>query len=336
MTENLPAAELNIASKLITIAGPTASGKTAVAVELAKLIGGEVVSADSMQIYVGMDIGTAKPTVEECAGIPHHMIDVVRPDEAYSAALYQQHARAVIADIYARGRVPILCGGTGFYINAVLYDVLFADDESRQDGCLGIAFKQSEDIDAREYFADFAAIHGPEKLHLLLREADPVAAAGIHSNNIKRVCRALSYIRTTGQLFSEYNTTQKEQPPVYDHIFCRLSVDRPVLYERINRRAQVMFEAGLIDEVTGLMAQGYQPGLVSMQGIGYKEVARYIQGECTRDEAIEAVQQNSRRYAKRQETWFRNQNPHAMVVPVQGTAADVARGIVANAISNRP
>ena len=326
-------------TKLITIAGPTASGKTAVAVELAKLIGGEVVSADSMQIYVGMDIGTAKPTVEECAGIPHHMIDVVKPDEAYSAALYQQHARAVIADIHARGRVPILCGGTGFYINAVLYDVLFADDECQegaQDCRLGVAFKRNDDAATREYFAAFAAAHGPEKLHMLLHEADPAAAAGIHPNNIKRVSRALSYVRTTGQLFSEYNTTQKEQPPVYDAVFCRLSVDRPVLYERINRRAQLMFDAGLIDEVAGLMAQGYHPGLVSMQGIGYKEVARYIQGECARDEVVEAVQQNSRRYAKRQETWFRNQNPHAMVVPVQGRAADVARGIVANTISNRP
>jgi len=305
-------------SRLFVIAGPTASGKTAVAVALAKLIGGEVVSADSMQIYEGMDIGTAKPTLEERDGVPHHMIDIAKPDEQYSAALYQQHARAAIADVQARGRVPILCGGTGFYINAVINDVQFAQDN---------ADAPTAESAIREYFMHLAAEHGCDKLHMLLQEADPAAAAAIHPNNIKRVSRALSYIEATGLLFSDYNGLQREQPPAYDAVFCRLCVDRPVLYRRINERAQAMFDAGLEEEVAGLLARGCHPGLTSMQGIGYKEVVRFVNGEIMREETIEAVKQNSRRYAKRQETWFRNQNPNAVAVPAEGPAEDIALDI---------
>lgn len=306
-------------NKIFVIAGPTASGKTAVAVALAKLVGGEVVSADSMQIYKGMDIGTAKPTPEEQQNIPHHMIDIVKPDEQYSAALYQQHARAAIADVYARGHVPILCGGTGFYINAVLYDVRFSDDDEAATPA---------DMALREYYIGLAETYGHEKLHAMLHEADPAAAAAIHPNNIKRVSRALSYTQATGLLFSEYNASQKVQPPVYDTVFCRLCVDRAMLYQRINTRAQVMFDAGLEDEVAGLMTQGYNPGLTSMQGIGYKEVVGFLRGKYTLEEAIDAVKQNSRRYAKRQETWFRNQNPGAIAVPAGRAAVDIARGII--------
>jgi len=307
-------------NKLFIIAGPTASGKTAVAVALAKLIGGEVVSADSMQIYKGMDIGTAKPTLEEQENIPHHMIDIVKPDELYSAALYQQHARAAIADIQARGHVPILCGGTGFYINGVLNDVKFAKDED-SDSLAAIAMRES--------FIDLAVAHGRDKLHAMLQEVDPAAAMEIHPNNIKRVSRALSYTKATGLLFSDYNAVQKEQPLIYDAVFCRLSVDRHVLYQRINERAHTMFDAGLIDEVDRLIANGYHPGLTSMQGIGYKEVIRFIQGEYTQPEVIEAVKQNSRRYAKRQETWFRNQNPNAIAVSMEGSILDIAQKIAA-------
>jgi len=268
-----------------------------------------------------MDIGTAKPTMQEQEGIPHHMIDIVKPDQQYSAALYQQQARKIIADIHARGRVPILCGGTGFYINGVLYDVKFAKDE--EEG-------HPADMATREYLVNLAAEHGSEKLHAMLQEADPVAAMAVHHNNVKRVSRALSYIQTTGLLFSEYNAQQKEQLPIYDAVFCRLSVDRQVLYSRINARAGAMFDAGLIDEVAGLMTKGYHPRLTSMQGIGYKEVVQYIQGQYTQADAIKAVKQNSRRYAKRQETWFKNQSPNALVVPAEGTAADIARAIVEN------
>ena len=305
--------------KIIVIAGPTASGKTAVAVALAKLIGGEVVSADSMQIYKGMDIGTAKPTLEEQQGIPHHMIDIVKPDEPFSAALYQQQARAVIAGILACGHVPILCGGTGFYINGVLYDVNFAADEDST----GLT-----DMALREHYTSLAAEHGSGKLHSILLEADPEAAMAIHPNNYKRVIRALGYIQATGQLFSRYNRLQRERPPVYDAVFCRLEVNRPELYQRINNRTQAMFDAGLADEVAGLMAQGYDRNLVSMQGIGYKEVIPLVLGEYTLPEAINAVQQNSRNYAKRQQTWFRNQNPDALVADANGrTPGDIAQEI---------
>ena len=303
--------------KIYVIAGPTASGKTAVAVQLAKLIGGEVVSADSMQIYEGMDIGTAKPTLEERENIPHHMLDIVKPDVQYSAALYQLHARAAIADVQARGHVPILCGGTGFYINAALYDVQFAQEEGGNPAEMAL----------REQFMEYAAAHGCHKLHAMLHEADPAAAYAIHSNNIKRVSRALSYVRATGRLFSEHNAAERARPPVYDVVFCRLGVDRPALYERINKRTQAMFDAGLEYEVAGLMASGYSPGLTSMQGIGYKEVVVFLRGECTRSEAVEAVKQNSRRYAKRQETWFRNRSPDGVVVDAEVAAADVARKI---------
>ena len=300
--------------KIFVIAGPTASGKTAVAVALAKLIGGEVISADSMQIYKGMDIGTAKPTMAERDGIPHHMIDVVKPDEPYSAALYQRQARAAIDGVLARGKVPVLCGGTGFYINAVLYDVVFAED--------------IDDDPLREYFSDMASTHGPAYLYAQLQAIDAKAAAGIHPNNVKRVIRALSYHRATGLLFSDYNTAQKERPDVYEAAFYCLNMDRQALYQRINDRVLAMFDAGLEDEVAGLLAQGCHPGLVSMQGIGYKETARYILGECSHAEAVAAVQQNSRHYAKRQETWFRHQSPQAQVISVDNRPPeDIARDI---------
>ncbi|MCL2527551.1 MAG: tRNA (adenosine(37)-N6)-dimethylallyltransferase MiaA [Defluviitaleaceae bacterium] len=290
--------------KICVVAGPTASGKTAVAVELAKLIGGEVISADSMQIYKGMDIGTAKPTAGERDNIPHHMIDIVNPDELYSAALYQKQTRDVINDVLARNRVPILCGGTGFYINAVLRDIDFA-----QDG----------DADPlRGYFSEIAAQKGLEYMHNLLQEIDPVAAEAIHPNNVKRVVRALSYCKETGQLFSQYNQTQKKQPDVYEAAFCCLKMDRELLYQRINQRVINMFAAGLEEEVAGLLAQGYGPSLVSMQGIGYKETVHFLQGGCTREEMVNIIQQNSRHYAKRQETWFRNQTPHAIYLQTSG------------------
>jgi len=299
-------------SSIYVIAGPTASGKTAVAVALAKLIGGEVVSADSMQIYRGMDIGTAKPTTKEKDGIPHHMIDIANPDELYSAARYQQEARAVIADIEARGGVPILCGGTGFYINAVLRDIHFADD--------------CQDDPLRDYYTQMAAELGAEYMHGLLEAADPAAAVAIHANNVKRVVRALSYCRATGQLFSQHNQVQKKQPSLYEAVFCCLDMDRALLYERINMRVHSMVEAGLVDEVAGLLAKGYIPDLVSMQGIGYKETVPYLRGECTLDDAISTIQQNSRHYAKRQMTWFRNQNPEAEYMAV-GAVDEIASEI---------
>ncbi|MCL2360794.1 MAG: tRNA (adenosine(37)-N6)-dimethylallyltransferase MiaA [Defluviitaleaceae bacterium] len=297
--------------KIYVIAGPTASGKTAVAIALAKEIGGEVVSADSMQVYKGMDIGTAKPSMAEREGIPHHMIDVVAPDVAYSAALYQQQARAAISDVQSRG-YPILCGGTGFYINGVLRDIDFAKDTDPYS----------------EIYENLAAAEGSAHLHSMLQQVDPVAAEAIHPNNVKRVIRALSYNRETGELFSLYNETQKKQSDVYQAVVCVLSMERSILYERINQRVEAMFDAGLEKEVAGLLSQGCNPGMVSMQGIGYKETIQYLQGNIARAQAIESIQQNTRHYAKRQMTWFRNQNPDAVVIRVNGKSpGDIAREI---------
>jgi len=302
--------------KIIVVAGPTASGKTPVAVALAKQVDGEVISADSMQIYEGMDIGTAKPTQAERENIPHHMIDIIKPDEAYSAALYQQQARAVINDIYASGRIPILCGGTGFYINAVLNDINFVSSP--------------DDEKLRDYFTDMATSHGPEYLYAQLHEQDPKAAAAIHPNNTKRVIRALSYISATKQLFSKHNEIQKKQPQIYEAVFFCLHMDRPTLYQRINDRVLTMFDTGLADEVAGLLHKGYHPSLVSMQGIGYKETIDFLQGKSTKAEAIAIIQQNSRHYAKRQMTWFRHQNQEAVMIssqdrPPAETALEIAK-----------
>jgi len=301
--------------KIYVIAGPTASGKTAVAIALAKLIDGEIISADSMQIYKGMDIGTAKPSKAEQNGIMHYMIDIVTPDVPYSAALYQQQARAAIEEIQARRRIPILCGGTGFYINAVLRDINFAQDSYADS--LG------------EYFINIAGVEGPAHLYKLLQETDPASAEAIHPNNTKRVIRALSYNHETGKLFSEYNAEQKKQPYIYDTVFCCLNIERPLLYQRINDRVLSMFDAGLEEEVSGLLAEGYNPNLVSMQGIGYKETIQYFLGNCTRSEAINTIQQNTRHYAKRQMTWFRNQNPCAIHIQASNKPPEeIAREIV--------
>jgi len=299
--------------KIFVIAGATASGKTAVAIALAKKIDGEIISADSMQVYKHMNIGTAKPTISERKNIPHHMLDVVSPDVAYSAALYQQHARMAITDVHARGKIPILCGGTGFYINAVLRDISFTQDVAPVSG----------------YFTKISASHGVAYLYDLLQETDPVSAEAIHPNNVKRVIRALSYNRETGKLFSKYNEIQKKQPDVYSAVFCVLSMDRSKLYDRINKRVGEMFAAGLVEEVAGLLESGYHPSLVSMQGIGYKETIEYIQGKHSRNQVIDKIKQNTRHYAKRQMTWFKNQNPDAIQISADGKSSyDIAREII--------
>ncbi|MCL2199500.1 MAG: tRNA (adenosine(37)-N6)-dimethylallyltransferase MiaA [Defluviitaleaceae bacterium] len=298
--------------KIFVIAGATASGKTAVAVELAKRVDGEVISADSMQVYRGLDIGTAKPDDGEMAGVPHHMLSVVAPDEAFSVAEFQRGAMAAMEGIFARGKVPILAGGTGFYINAVLYGAEFSDE-------------YGEEEKLREEYALFARDNGAEALHEKLAAADPAYAATIHANNVKRVARALAYCVATGGLFFRYNAVQKEKKPLFDAAFYVLSLPRDILYARINARVFAMLNAGLIEEVQNLLTKGYDKSLAAMQGIGYKETIQFLSGEATRDEAIAAIQQNTRRYAKRQETWFRNQTPNAHVLHAEGkTARDLA------------
>jgi len=285
-------------SKLYVIAGPTASGKTAVAIELAKKINGEIVSADSMQVYKHMNIGTAKPTQAEMDDIPHYLLDVVAPDESFSVADYTQLATKAIDDILDRGRVPILAGGTGFYINAVIYGIEFTETEEGQ---------HEKDNALRKAYINLANEKGGEFIHQKLEALDPESAKAIHPNNIKRVARAISYCESTGQLFSVHNKAQKASVAKYDVDFNVLSMPREILYDRINMRTLQMWEAGLVAEVEHLLSLGYDPKLASMQAIGYKETIKFIYGEYTKEEAIAQIQQSTRNYAKRQETWFRHQ-----------------------------
>lgn len=278
---------------LIVIGGPTACGKTGFSIQLAKKIGGEIISADSMQVYRYMDIGTAKVTLEEADGVPHYLIDEFDPDEEYNVMIFQQKAKAYMEEIWAKGKVPILVGGTGFYINALLYDNDFTETEN--------------DTTYREECYKLAQEQGPEVLFERLKEVDPAYAEIMHANNVKRVIRALEYHYLTGQKFSEHNAEQKEKESPYDAAVIILNMDREKLYERIELRIDLMMEQGLLEEVKGLLEKGYAPDLVSMQGIGYKEFVPYFNGECTLEEAVIQLKTNTRRFAKRQLTWFRRQ-----------------------------
>lgn len=278
-------------NKVIVIAGPTASGKTDLAIELALEVDGEVVSADSMQIYRKMDIGTAKPTMEERRGIPHHMIDIVDPDEEYSVAQYKSAAVACIKEIIGRGKVPIVAGGTGLYINSLVYNIDFSDTIC--------------DWDYREQLKILALEKGPRYLHQMLEEIDPKSAAAIHPNNIKRVIRALEVYKTTGRPISSHKEESRKNPPPYDYKIFGLEITRDTLYSRIEKRVDKMMSLGLYEEVEGLLNSGYSPDLVSLQGIGYKEIISAIMGECSLETAIENIKLGTRHLAKRQMTWFK-------------------------------
>ncbi len=278
---------------IIVIGGPTACGKTGFSIRLAKKIGGEIISADSMQIYRYMDIGTAKVTPEETEGVPHYLIDELKPDEEYNVMLFQQKAKAYMKEIWDRGKIPILVGGTGFYINALLYDNDFTETEN--------------DTSYREACYQLAKEQGAEVLYERLKEIDPEYAAIIHANNVKRVTRALEYYYLTGEKFSAHNAAQQEKETPYDAAVIILNMDREKLYARIELRIDQMLEQGLLAEVQGLLEKGYSPELVSMQGIGYKEFIPYFEGKCSLDEAVIQLKTNTRRFAKRQLTWFRRQ-----------------------------
>lgn len=277
----------------VVIGGPTACGKTGFSIRLAKKIGGEIISADSMQIYRYMNIGTAKVTPEEADGVPHYLIDELEPDEEYNVMLFQQKAKAYMKEIWDRGKIPILVGGTGFYINALLYDNDFTETEN--------------DTSYREACYQLAKEHGAEVLYEQLKEIDPEYAAIIHANNVKRVTRALEYYYLTGEKFSAHNAAQQEKETPYDAAVIILNMDREKLYARIELRIDQMLEQGLLAEVQGLLEKGYSPELVSMQGIGYKEFIPYFEGKCSLDEAVIQLKTNTRRFAKRQLTWFRRQ-----------------------------
>lgn len=278
---------------VVFVAGPTASGKTALAVSLAQKLQGEVISADSMQIYKEMDIGSAKPTLEETAGIPHHMLDIVSPFAGYTAAQFQEQANTLIQEIIARGRLPIVAGGTGLYIHGLLYEMDFSGAQS--------------DPAYRQMLQNLLEKQGGEALYRLLQEKDGTAAAQLHPNDTKRIMRALEVFQCTG--ISKDKRAQSWQKPREDFISCLigLTLERGRLYEKINARVEDMFARGLVEEVQKLRSMGLTPAHQSMQGIGYKEILRALSGEYTLEEAKEKIQQESRRYAKRQLTWFRRE-----------------------------
>lgn len=297
---------------VVVVAGPTASGKTRLAIDIANSFDGEIVSADSMQIYKYMDIGTAKPTDEERRECVHHLIDFVEPDEDFSVAQYTELAHKVIYDIYSRGKLPVMCGGTGLYINSVIDDITFGEMES--------------DEKLRAELREIAEREGNEKLIEILSEFDPVSAARLHPNNVRRVIRAIEFYKLTGIPISQHQEMTKQTESRYNPVMFCINYERSVLYERINRRVDIMISEGLVDEVSHLMKMGYTADLNSMKAIGYKEIAEYINGKCTLEEAIESVKQGSRRYAKRQLTWFRRDKRIIMLDP--DSAAEEAKDII--------
>ncbi len=278
---------------LLVLTGPTAAGKTALSIRLAKALDGEIISADSMQVYRHMDIGSAKISYAEQSGIPHHLIDILEPEEAFNVVRFQKLAKEAIADILARGRLPILVGGTGFYIQSVLYDVDFTETQ--------------EDAGFRTAMEELARREGPEALHERLRAKDPEAAAQIHAHNVKRVIRALEYHARTGGKISEHNETQRQNQAAFRFRCFVLTDDRARLYARIDRRVDKMMEEGLLDEVRALRERGLRADAVSMQGLGYKELLAYLDGAYDLEQAVYLIKRNTRHFAKRQLTWFKRE-----------------------------
>lgn len=275
---------------VIVIMGPTASGKTKLSIELAKDINGEIVSADSMQIYKFMDIGTAKADEEEKQGIRHYLIDEVTPDEEFSVARFKELAIKYIDEIIKDGKIPIISGGTGLYIDSLIYNIEFGDTIC--------------DWELRESLKREASEMGNEYLHNKLKEIDPEAAKKIHMNNVKRVIRAIEVYTYTQKTITSHQEDSKKKPSKYNFIVFGLTMDREKLYERINQRVDLMMEKGLVDEVNKLIEMGYDKSTIAMQGIGYKEILSYLRGEITLDEAVYVLKRDTRHYAKRQLTWF--------------------------------
>ncbi|CDA55529.1 tRNA dimethylallyltransferase [Roseburia intestinalis CAG:13] len=278
---------------MIILTGPTAVGKSALSVELAKKINGAVISADSMQVYRHMDIGSAKITPEEMQGVTHYMIDELEPDEEFHVVRFVTMAKEYLKEIYADGKIPIIAGGTGFYIQALLYDIDFTEQQ-----CDETYRRQLEDL-ARE--------HGAEYLHGILCEVDPASAEAIHANNIKRVIRALEFYHLSGKKISEHNETERQKQSPYNFAYFVLTDERAKLYERIDRRVNAMIEAGLVEEVKKLKSMGCSREMVSMQGLGYKEILAYLDGGCTLEEAVYIIKRETRHFAKRQLTWFKRE-----------------------------
>lgn len=278
---------------IIILTGPTAVGKTAVSIELAKALGGEIISADSMQVYRHMDIGSAKITKEEMDGVPHHLIDVLEPWEEFNVTEFQRLAKEAMKGVWARGNIPIVTGGTGFYIQALLYDIDFT--EHAGDGTI------------RNELEQLARDRGAACLHQILTEIDPESGLEIHANNVKRVIRAIEYYRQTGEPISQHNRREREKESPYNFLYYVVNTDRQILYERIERRIDMMIERGLVEEVQTLKDMGCNRTMVSMQGLGYKEILDYLNGECSLEEAVYILKRDTRHFAKRQITWFKRE-----------------------------
>ena len=277
--------------KILVIGGPTAVGKTELSIELAKILNGEIISADSMQIYKYMDIGSAKVSKEEMNGVVHHLIDVVDPSINFSVADYKEQGEKVINEILSRGKLPIIVGGTGLYINSLTCNMNFTEAE--------------KDEEYRKELDKLANEHGNNYIHEMLKDIDPISYKEIHANNRKRVIRALEVYKLTGKPFSSYNAGEDFYKSEYDVHYYVLTMDREKLYERINLRVDIMMEKGLLEECIKLKEMGYTSSMQSMQGIGYKEILYYLEGDVKLQEAIDMIKQGSRNYAKRQLTWFR-------------------------------
>ncbi|MBQ3665546.1 MAG: tRNA (adenosine(37)-N6)-dimethylallyltransferase MiaA [Lachnospiraceae bacterium] len=278
---------------LVILTGPTGVGKTELSIQFAKRMNGEIISADSIQVYQFMDIGSAKVTKEEMDGVNHYLVDILKPDEEFNIFCFSNLAKEAIATIYSHEKIPIIVGGTGFYIQSVLYDIDFNTEDS--------------DKTVRQKYEKIASEKGTAYLHRLLQEVDPKSAKTIHENNTKRIIRALEYYENTGELMSVHNQRERAKTSPYHYQYFVLNRDRNTLYNRIDQRVDLMIKDGLVCEVKNLLNSGYSRNLVSMQGLGYKEIAAYIDGECTLEEAVDIIKRDTRHFAKRQLTWFRRE-----------------------------
>lgn len=278
----------------IILAGPTAVGKTALSIRLAKAAGAEIISADSMQVYRHMDIGSAKITKEEMAGVPHYLVDVLEPEEEFNVVRFQQMAKVAAHEIWERGKIPLVVGGTGFYIQALLYDIDFTENDG-------------DESYRRELEQRAVSEQGASELYEMLKTADPGSAREIHPHNIKRIIRALEFYHQTGEKMSEHNEKQRQKESPYNYAYFVLTDERSRLYERIDRRVDLMMERGLLDEVRRLKERGVRRDSTSMQGLGYKELYAYLDGEYPFDEAIRIIKRDTRHFAKRQITWFKRE-----------------------------
>lgn len=278
---------------LIVLAGPTAVGKTALSIRLAKEINGAIISADSMQVYKYMDIGSAKVTPEEMDGVPHYLIDVLDPSEEFNIVRFQEMAKSAMKTILENGQIPIVAGGTGFYIQALLYDIDFSQEEG--------------DMSYRKELSDYARQYGDHALHEKLKDIDPVSYQTIHENNRKRVIRALEFYHQNHIPISAHNEKERAKTSPYNFAYFVLTDERANLYQNIDRRVDLMMEQGLLEEVKKLHRMGFTRDMVSMQGLGYKEIIDYLDGKCSLDEAVYVIKRETRHFAKRQLTWFKRE-----------------------------